>query len=1241
MKKVEKILRVVLCFLMLLSTVSLNVTNVNATNYSLSNDGNFFIRFKSSNPNANWNTSSGIWTLGSEKVFCLEYDIATEVGNSYVPTDEYTTYSASKKKYVNYIAYFGYGYKGDKSYERYAATQFALWSYVSNYEYSFAAYDGTMPNKSASTGKANHRLNYDEFIKDYNEIRKLAKEHFEMKKPSFHNQTIVLNGIGKENATVIKDNNAVLNDYDLLKDSGLHIEKSGQSLKIWTDSLFDQSRSCQLILGDEKRQDEMGKPLVYSSGKAQKLLRAGFGDADYANFQVIMGTGSLKLAKKDNKGQYVPHVEFKISYNSDMSSPLGTYTTSSDGTVTINDLYTGAIYIQETKVPSHLILDPTIHKVEIETDKTTTFTQMNQWKQGYIQVTKYDKKTNQVVQQAGVEFDILKDDQWIETISTNSNGIAKSGLLDYGTYTIREKKAPQNYVIATLTESQFVEENGKIYEIAIYNEAVVGEIELIKEDREVGHAQGDATLENAQYVLKADEPILNPSDGSVLYAKDEIISIKTIGNSTWGDVGQQNTDKEAHIHWSNLPMGIYRIEEIKASHGYLKDNNHIVHLSSHNSTQKVVLEKVISKEQVMKGKLEVAKSGNDGQSGVVHGLQGVEFTMKLYSEVKSVGWQKAKTYAIIKTDEQGRGKSEDIPFGMYLVKETKTPDNYMAGGDFFVDIDKDQEIEYRMVNNAPFKAWLRLIKEDEKGQKITLSHATFKLKDKDGHFIKQKVGLNEKDQWETNEQGIAVLDNMLVQGEYTICEIKSPQGFLLGDEIKVYISSHHSDMTFDEDNEPMITVKIVNTKPTGKLILHKKFEGKKELIKGTSFKLIANSDVIDPANGKVIYHQGELVHLTGGKDGIYQVNEKGMLEIKGIPLGTGKVTYKLEEVSTLEGYHLLEEPILFDFEMKDMTTQEYVIEKTVENKLTEIEFSKTDILGRELSGAYMRLIDVQGKVIDEWISTEQSHLVKGLIYNQVYTLIEDQAPLGYAIASSITFTYSKDMEKVIMEDKVVEVKKIDKDGQMLKGAKLQVVDTKTKNIVDQWISDETKHRINGLIVGHQYRLEELEAPYGYHTSQSIEFVVDGKENQNIEMIDEQILTDISVMKIDAQSKKPIQSLDFEFGLYVDEACTKLMEVMCANQDIGNVIFENLPYGTYYIKETKAPQGYQLSHEVKKIVIDDQLEGVGKEICILYENERIPKVVVKTEDQTSLFVLSTLMILSSISILLSLRRKKSY
>lgn len=59
------------------------------------------------------------------------------------------------------------------------------------------------------------------------------------------------------------------------------------------------------------------------------------------------------------------------------------------------------------------------------------------------------------------------------------------------------------------------------------------------------------------------------------------------------------------------------------------------------------------------------------------------------------------------------------------------------------------------------------------------------------------------------------------------------------------------------------------------------------------------------------------------------------------------------------------------------------------------------------------------------------------------------------------------------------------------------------------------------------------------------------------------------------------------------------------------------------------------------MIDDQLEGVGKKVCLMYENERIPQVVVKTEDQTSLFVLSTLMILSSISILLSLRRKKSY
>ena len=76
--------------------------------------------------------------------------------------------------------------------------------------------------------------------------------------------------------------------------------------------------------------------------------------------------GKLELAKKDNKGNYVPNTKFKISYNSDMSNPVGTYTTSSNGKVIADQLKLGTIYIQEVEVPKHLILDTTIRSAEIK-----------------------------------------------------------------------------------------------------------------------------------------------------------------------------------------------------------------------------------------------------------------------------------------------------------------------------------------------------------------------------------------------------------------------------------------------------------------------------------------------------------------------------------------------------------------------------------------------------------------------------------------------------------------------------------------------------------------------------------------------------------------------------------------------------------------------------------------------------------------------------------------------------------
>lgn len=1272
-------------------------------------------------------------TTNGQYFYCLEHGKAVHDGTQYTPTDTIDLIEeAQKNKYLSAsqkeilisrvlslaptkinVSYNTSGslkaVKGN-AYQWYAA-QIIVWEIMVGERKADGNYRGVTTSGATSVynalnwGNAATKSNVKKYYDSYSEtlISWSKIPSFAAKSESLAKTYEMTDFDDSHYYMEMNDQNGVLDRYDF-KSDGLSFDKIGNILKITANASFEDTKTVSATnsLDLNKRQ----LICLDSSESYQKVAIAGKLDEALpsAFFKIKIGTSALKIVKKDNKGNYISDVQFKISYNANMNPSLGTYTTGKDGTVTISQLKPATVYIQEVKVPDHLVLDSTVHSVELKAGQTASFTQTNNWKQGYIQVVKKDKKTGEIVKKAGTKFEVLSGNQVVSTISTNNEGIAKTGLLDYGTYTIREKEAPQNYVIATLEKNQSVTENGKTYAIEIYNEPVLGKIELEKQDKETGNsAQGDATLKEAEYVLKANDNILSPADGTVLYTKDEVISQKTVGNGVWGDTGTKKTDNNAKISWSNLPMGVYRVEETKPSVGYLLDSPQIVSLASSNSTQQVVTQNVVSKEQVIKGKLEVAKMGSDGSSGITQGLAGVEFTIKLYSDVQKNGWEKAKTYDVLVTDQTGRDTSVDLPYGIYQVKETKTPENYYASGDFFITIDQDQEMEYRMVNNAPFKAWLKIVKTDDQGQKVTLSHATFKLKDEDGNYVKQKVGLVYKDEWTTDEKGYVVLDDMVESGTYILEELKTPEGFLIGDDIKVEISSDLQDIIFDEDHQPVIEVTFVNEKPTGHLILHKTFELDKDTaVGGAQFKVTANSDIVDPTTGKLIYKKGEPVNMDTATDGIYMIDESGKLELKDLPLGTDGAQYKVEEIKTVDGYVLLDEPVIFVFEMKDNTTKEYVVEKTVNNKLTETYFSKQDLNGTELKGGEYTVIDAEtGKIVEQWTSDGQTHLIKGLVMGKDYIYREDLTPLGYTYAKDVKFTMSKNKQTIVMNDTQVDVTKLGADEKPVKGATLQVVSTKTKDIVDQWVSDESKHLVEGLKVGETYILREIKTPDGYVTANEIPFTVKEDEDMHLSMIDtrvsvqkkddngnvvkdailqitdqqnniidkwttdgtyhvvkglkagetytlteiktpegykkassivftvdqtqdmiltmtdDRILTDIQVNKIDSQTHQNIVHNDFEFTIYSDEKCQNPLKTIKANINKGIVTFTDLAYGqTVYLKETKAPQGYQLSDEGVKIVIDDQLEGVGNIHSLQYENTRIP-VIVKTGDSSNI------------------------
>ena len=282
-------------------------------------------------------------------------------------------------------------------------------------------------------------------------------------------------------------------------------------------------------------------------------------------------------------------------------------------------------------------------------------------------------------------------------------------------------------------------------------------------------------------------------------------------------------------------------------------------------------------------------------------------------------------------------------------------------------------------------------------------------------------------------------------------------------------------------------------------------------------------------------------------------------------------TYTLHEEYAPEGY-----VIATDVEFtvsKDKETQKIeMIDKIVE-------MSKKDIAGDELEGATIIVTNTKTKnIVDKWVSGKEPHRIQGLIEGETYVMHEEIAIDGYVKATDIEFTVSKDKEtqKIEMIDKVVLVSKTDLvTGEELPGAELEVTD-KEGNVIDKWTSTNEPHHVTGLEEGKEYTLTEKTCPYGYEVAESINFVVTtDKETQLVEMKDMPILKTIKVIKADSETKETIKA-KFKFGIYEDPECTKLIKEVKADKESGTVTFEDLRYGTYYIKETKAPFGYQLS-----------------------------------------------------------------
>ena len=865
---------------------------------------------------------------------------------------------------------------------------------------------------------------------------------------------------------------------------------------------------------------------------------------------------------------------------------------------------------------------------------------------------------------------------------TVTNGKIEIDKLKKGNYFIKEKSSPSGYLLNTDTYKVQIKPNETTKQ-AIVNDEPTGEITLTKTDKNTGNSNrvdgtshhGDVNLKGTEYTIYAKEDIYNVKKTIKYFSKDEEIAKFTFDEYGKATVIVTNkiTPAKLSVEGSTLkglPMGSFYAKETYVVEGYMQDTQeHTYTLSYKDMNTPVIKIGDTLKNTVQKAKFEVIKiSTNTNTTAPV--IANAEFTAILTKYVDYYGsFDEAKKhldqysedeYSIFKTGADGHGVSGLLAYGEYTVYETYTPsDEIETVEPFYIKIDRNSSgvIKEYIENDAPFESYLKMVKIDKNtGKKVTFSNATFKLyrlnENNEWEKVKCKTGLFNTDKWKTDKTGLAVTEDKLKAGTYKIDEIELPTGFLqLEDELTFKINRSNKTLEFDEDYDAYITITVENEQPSGTLKLDKSVAIRQDVdislidisdLSKIKFKLTAKEKIIDYADGSTIYEKGQEV-------GTYNLTKEGKLEVKKLPMGK----YELEEIETLDGLILDNTKHEIVFKQEDTKNKVYTNEEKFVNDTTIVEFSKTDITGdKELKGATLTVTDNNGNVIDRWVSGEKTHKIEGLKAGEKYTLKEEIQVDSYVKATDINFTIENTNEgqKITMIDKIVDVTKTDMvNGEEVEGAKLVVTD-KEGNEIDKWTSTKEPHHVVGLEEGKTYVLTETTCPYGYEIAESITFTVTtDKETQLIEMKDMPILKSVQVEKIDKDTGEHIKSNKFTFGIFEDEECTKLIKEACANEFEGTALFENLRYGTFYIKELKAPLGYKLSDQVVKIEINADgvfADGVSLEetegiYSFVYYNSLLPAVQTGNEtNYTLLLGIATIAAVGIIGGTILLKHKKN-
>ncbi|MEY8495953.1 SpaA isopeptide-forming pilin-related protein [Lachnospiraceae bacterium 29-91] len=772
-----------------------------------------------------------------------------------------------------------------------------------------------------------------------------------------------------------------------------------------------------------------------------------------------------------------------------------------------------------------------------------------------------------------------------ENIETGADGSVTVKNLHLGTYRVTEAQAPKGFYNAKETKDVVIAYAGQMAEAAFsnttfQNDRQKAEVGIVKKDQDTMNG-----LAGGIFGLYAAETIKN-ADGNAVAEKDALIDKATTG-----------TDGTA-VFSADLPIGFgYYVKEIQAPPNYLKnaeDSYAFQFEAASGSEAKISFAHTFTNErasatiQLVKVDKETNQRIPQGDATLEHAVYGL-YARKdiLHPDAKTgVLYPAGERVAALTTDGEGKAKIENLYLGEYFVKEITPPAGYLADeteydlvcgyeGELSAIIEKSCTSPEQVIKQ-PFQ----IVKAANNGESDAglLAGAGFTAylvsslatKDDGGYDFDSAepvvLGANGETEIFTDENGYAC-SIPLPFGTYIVRETTVPQNYKPVKDFFVHITEHKPDT-------PQAWRVLLDDEFEAKLRIVKKDDETKQpvLVKNTEFKIYD----LD----RQTYVEQVTTYPAVEKHQSFFTDEQGCLILpQSLKIGN----YRIEEVTAPDGY------------IRNEKTYEISVDS---DTLYQIDGVSGDVV-----------IDVVCE--DHPVKGRLQIVKKGQVLNGF-----DQAFLYEAVHLA-----GAKFEVYAAED--IYTPDCQKDGE---GNRIR--EYAAGDLVETLVTDEDgKASVSDLPLG-SYRIVETEAPDGFVLNESAQTITLAYADQDTPVVEQTAefendrqKVEIAVTKKDASNDAVIAGA--VFGLYTKSDISVDGEILVKADTLlgeattgedGKAVFDlDLPFGEYYIREEKAPDGYVSSDETVDVSVSYQGQDVKvAEVSCEFQNHPTRVSIQKTD-----------------------------